>query len=119
MNEPSLKPTAENEMRCPTCNARQTWSDECRRCKCDLSLLWRCWRTREAERRRCLRRLRAGQPDQALRHARRYAIIVGAAEASRLLAVCLLLCDNWPDARAVADDTRSPPLTEAGRGPVW
>ena len=104
MTKPTLKRTAEDEMRCPTCNAPQAWSDECRRCKCDLSLLQQCRRTSERERQGCLRQLTAGQPQRALRHARRYAIIVGAAEASRLLGVCLLLCGNWPDACALACD---------------
>ena len=26
-------------MRCPTCRAEQEWSDNCRRCRCDLQLL--------------------------------------------------------------------------------
>ena len=104
MTESSLERTAEDEMRCPTCNARQAWSDECRRCKCDLSLLRQSWRAGEAQRRRCLGQLRAGQPEGALHHARRYAIIAGAAKASRLLGVCHLLCGNWPAASAVASD---------------
>ena len=112
MTEPTLERAVEDEMRCPTCNATQPWSDECRRCKCDLSLLRQCWRTREAERRRCLRQLKAGRPHRALRHARRYAAIVGAAEASRLLGVCLLLCGNWPDACALAaEGIRFPQLS--------
>lgn len=104
MTEPTLECTAEDEMRCPTCNAQQAWSDECRRCKCDLSLLRQWRRTSEAERRRCLRQLRAGRPRRALGHARRWAIMVGAAEASRLLGVCLLLCGAWPDACDLAGE---------------
>ncbi len=84
------------EMVCPTCDARQTWSDECRRCKTDLSLLRQIWQMAEAERRRCLRELAAGRPRQAQRHARRYATYVGHAEASRLVGVCNLLCEDWP-----------------------
>ena len=103
MTEPTVERVAEDEMRCPTCNARQVWSDECRRCKCDLSLLHQCRRTCEAQRRRCLRQLMAGRPHRALRYARRYAVIVGAnEEASRLLGASLLLCGNWPDACALA-----------------
>ena len=30
-----------NECRCPTCRATQAWSDECRRCGTDISLLRR------------------------------------------------------------------------------
>jgi hypothetical protein len=104
MTEPAAQRAAEDEMRCPTCNARQAWSDECRRCKCDLSLLRQCWRTGEAERRRCLRELGAGRPPRALDHARRYAGLVGAAAASRLLGVCLLMCNDWPGARNLARD---------------
>ena len=105
MTESTLERAAEDEMRCPTCNARQAWSNECRRCKCDLSLLGQCWRTSQAQHRRCLRQLRAGRPDLALRHARRLAAIVGVAKASRLLGVCHLLSGDWPDACAVAGDT--------------
>ena len=85
------------DMTCPTCNARQVWSDECRRCKTDLSLLRQIWQTAEAERRQCLRELAAGQPHLALRHAHRYAAYVGRAQASRLVRVCSLLCENWSD----------------------
>lgn len=102
MTQSTLPRAGEDEMHCPTCNALQAWSDECRRCKCDLSLLRQIWLAAEAERRRCLRHLRAGRPDQALSHARRYATILGAAEASPLLAVCHLLCHNWPEARDVS-----------------
>jgi hypothetical protein len=91
---------AGGEMRCPTCNAQQAWADECRRCKCDLSLV-RKWRDAgESERRRCLHQLQGGRTVKALRHAQNYARIVGAYEASRLLAVCNLLCHNWAEALA-------------------
>lgn len=99
MTESTLQRAAQDEMCCPTCNARQAWSDECRRCKCDLSFLRQYWRASEAERLRCLRELRAGQPDRALRHARRYATFVGATKASRLLGVCSAFCGDWPNAR--------------------
>ena len=101
MTESTLEHAASDEMYCPACNARQVWSDECRRCKCDLSLLRRYWRTGEAQRRQCLRQLRAGHADQALRHARCYSAIVGVAEASRLLGVCHLLCGDWPKAMSL------------------
>jgi hypothetical protein len=95
MTESSLQRAAQDEMCCPTCNARQAWSDECRRCKCDLSLLRWYWRASEAERLRCLHALRAGRPAQAIHHARRYATFVGGTEASRLLGVCSAFCDDW------------------------
>ena len=97
MTEATLQ-HADPEMVCPTCNARQTWSDECRRCKTDLSLLRRIWRTAEAQRQQCLRALAAGRPRQAQHHARRYAAYVGHAEASRLVHVCTLLCEDWSNA---------------------
>ncbi|MEA1952254.1 MAG: hypothetical protein U9N87_12790 [Planctomycetota bacterium] len=104
MTGPALKHDTEVEMLCPTCNARQTWSNACRRCKCDLSLLRKFWRSGEAERQRCLRQLKAGRPDRALRHARRYAIMAGGTEASPLVGACLLLCGNWADACKLAGE---------------
>jgi len=107
MTESALGRATQDEMCCPTCNARQVRSDECRRCKCDLSLLRQYWQSSEAERRRCLHELRFGRPDRALHHARRYAKFVGATEASRLLGVCNALCDDWPNARAAVGKVSS------------
>lgn len=103
MTESTLERAVQDEMCCPTCNARQAWSDECRRCKCDLSLLRQCWQASETERLRCLRELRAGHLDQSLRHARRYATFVGATKASRLVGVCSVLCGDWPNARTACE----------------
>lgn len=108
MTESAWECAAQDEMCCPTCNARQAWSDECRRCKCDLSLLRQYWRAGEGERRQCLHELRSGRPNRALYHARRYAKLVGTAEASRLLAVCSVLCDNWPNACAALWEKPTP-----------
>jgi len=102
MTDSTVPCGVQDEMSCPTCHARQPWSDECRRCKCDLSLLRQLWRASEAGRRRCLCQLRAGRADRALRHARRYATIAGAPQAARLLAVCHALCNDWCNALAVA-----------------
>ena len=98
MTQATTRHVDSQEMICPTCSARQVWSDECRRCKTDLTLLGQVWQTAEAERRRCLRELSSGRPRQALRYARRYAAVVGHAEASRLLGVCELLNEDWPSA---------------------
>ena len=98
MTQTTIQHAGSQEVVCPTCNARQTWSDECRRCKTDLSLLRQVWQTAETEHRQCLRELSAGRPRQALRHAHRYAAYAGHAEASRLLRVCALLCEDWPNA---------------------
>ena len=110
MSEPTVERTAEDTIACPTCGAKQARSKECRRCKCDLSLLERCRRAAERERGECLRHLSAGRPEQALRHARRYATLVGAREATPLLGACLLFSADWPDACALA--VQSAPPTE-------
>ncbi len=104
MTESAFKHAAKDEMNCPTCRARQVWSDECRRCKCDLSLLRKFRYSSERERKSCLRQLRVGRPDRALTHARRYAIMAGDAEATPLLGACLLMCGNWPDAYALVGE---------------
>ena len=108
MTESSAERTAEDEMACPTCKARQVWSDQCRRCQCDLSLL-RQWRSAgESQRRECLHELRLRRPEQALGHARRYALIVGSREGARLLAVCHLLCGNWAESCAALGEGSNP-----------
>ncbi len=102
MTESAMGLTAEGQMRCPTCGAQQAWSDECRRCRCDLSLLRQCRRACDAHRRQCLRHLAQGRPDRALRHARHYAALAGAAAAAPLVGVCLLLCQDWRAALVTA-----------------
>jgi len=98
MNEPEAPTvTMIEQMRCPTCNAQQAWSDECRRCKCDLSLLHRLWRRGRGLRTACLRRLRAGRPAEALPYAQQYRFL-DPEDASRLLAACHLLSGNWTQA---------------------
>jgi hypothetical protein len=89
-------------LRCPTCGAEQEWADQCRRCKCDVTLLGRVARAAQAQRRRCLVLLRAGRVDEALRHAERLHSLTGEPRAARLLAVCRLLDGNWPGALAAA-----------------
>ena len=83
---------------CPACRARQEWSDTCRRCKCDLTLLRRtvaaCWQAR----RRSLAALRAGRLTEALEAARQQHDSCPGADSARLLAVCHLLLCNWPAA---------------------
>ena len=98
--ETMLRHTAQDEMTCPACNARQSWSDQCRRCNCDLSLLRQFHHAYEAERIGCLQALQRGQPHRGLHHARRFAHLAGPAEAVQLLVVCNLLCDRFPDALA-------------------
>ena len=85
-------------MRCPTCNAQQSWSDECRRCKCDLSDLFAVWRAGRQARNRCLLALQSGDFDRALNHAQRLAVLCSGDEATRLLTVCHLLRGDWPAA---------------------
>jgi hypothetical protein len=102
MTESTHHNAVEAEMSCPTCHARQPWSDECRRCKCDLTLLRQFRLAAETQRRQCLRELSAGRPAAALVRASRFANLVGGAPATRLLAVCHLLCHDWSQASALA-----------------
>lgn len=82
-------------MRCPTCRAVQEWSDECRRCKSDLTLLRTVWEEATASRERALRALRAGELVVATRHALRAHDLNPGADSRRLLAVCALLRKDW------------------------
>jgi hypothetical protein len=90
----------QDDMRCPTCGARQMWADTCRRCKCDLRLLRAAVGSFEQHRRTCLRLLDTGFPRQALRHARSCQGLEPGADAERLMALCYLLLGRWEDALA-------------------
>jgi len=89
-------------VRCPTCRAEQSWSDTCRRCKCDLRLLREAAEAYHRARRACLLHLDAGQPRAALLAARRCRGLAPSAESRRLLAVAALLGGEWADAAATA-----------------
>lgn len=93
----------EATVRCPTCGANQSWSDTCRRCKCDLALLRSaaemCRRTRET----ALVHLREGRLSEALREARQLHDMCPNERSTRLLTVCHLLCGEWAEAMAVAE----------------
>jgi len=100
----SLDQTAIDEsLNCPTCGALQQWSDECRRCKCDLSLLRDIWREGQLAKGNCLSHLRAGNIRCALRAAQRSAAMVPDDDTKRLLAVCHLLLSDWSSALALID----------------
>ena len=94
--------TTDQRMRCPTCGAKQTWSDACRRCKCDLTFLRSAAEASRGHRRRCLLLLRAGRHGEALRQAQRAYALHPDPRSARLLAVCHLLCGHWISALAIA-----------------
>jgi hypothetical protein len=56
-------------MRCPVCKAENAQGPQCRRCKADLTLLFRLEDQREREVHEARRRLRRGEWREALRHA--------------------------------------------------
>lgn len=87
-----------DELRCPTCGARQAPSDICRRCKSDLGLLRHAIEAHDHHRRAALLDLEAGRPESALRHARRCRELRPGPDSRRLLAVCRLLRGDWPGA---------------------
>mgnify|MGYP001084846287 CR=1 FL=1 len=95
-HEPPPAPEpAPDDFRCPTCGARQGWSDVCRRCKCDLSLAVAAHRRRSQLRTRCLAQLRAGQLEAALRAAGELHALAPDADSLRLLAVARLLQGDY------------------------
>ena len=98
----SVEQTCEDVMRCPTCRAQQPWSDECRRCKCELTLVRVAWRASRQARTRSLLHLREGRYSQALHQARLYRRLCGNEEARQMLAVCCVLAGQWNEALKVA-----------------
>ncbi len=87
-----------DQVRCPTCRALQDWSDTCRRCRCDLSLLRDACATHLDHRRHCIHHLDAGQPDLALGHALRCHELHPDPDSLRLLALCALATEEWQTA---------------------
>src|SRR3954453_11811043 len=78
-------------LRCPTCGAKQGWTDTCRRCKSDLRLLRVALDAYERNCRSSLQELDTGFLETALRHAARCHELWPGPESHRLMAVCQLL----------------------------
>lgn len=89
-------------MLCPTCRARQEWSDACRRCKCDLRLLRQAAEQADVYRHSCLMNLRRGWHRQALADAHHAAALRDDDAIRPLLAACLLLNGRWEEAVALS-----------------
>jgi hypothetical protein len=85
-------------LRCPTCGAKQAWTDTCRRCRSDLRLLREALAAYQRHRRSSLRALNAGRLESALRHARLCQELRPSPESHQLLAVCQFLRGDWLDA---------------------
>ncbi len=98
--------SSEPEMRCPVCRAVQAWTATCRRCKCDLGLLHSVFAAARQTRVRALLNLREGRFSKALEEARRAYELCSSEEAKRLLAVCHLVCEDWPAALALGGPPR-------------
>ena len=101
-----LDPTTDQTVCCPTCKAEQAWSDTCRRCSCDLTLLHRAAETARHKRRVCLFYLRTGRRSEALGAARVCHALCPDERSARLLAVCHFHCENWVAALELASLAR-------------
>ena len=103
---------SQQDMRCPTCGARQAWTDACRRCKCDLRLLCAAASSYEQHRQSCLEHLIGGTPERAVSHAHSCHGLAPGGESLRLIALCQLHLENWADAWEAAESalaTEKPP----------
>ena len=96
-------PDGYDSLRCPTCRARQTLSAECRRCKCDLTLMAAVLGRGRGLHAEVLVCLREGRYDDALRAARQRFELSPDETAARLLAVCYLRLDRFQAALDVYD----------------
>ena len=95
-------------LRCPTCKAWQVPALQCRRCKCDLSLVAAVHDQKRRLHAAVLRQLAAGDHLRALGTARARWDLAPDAEAARLLAVCFLLLDRFQAAEEVRE--KAPPV---------
>jgi hypothetical protein len=101
-------PSAPPDLRCPTCGARQAWTDTCRRCKSDLRLLRLAYDAYARHRRLSMNELDAGRLDSALRHALKCQELRPGSEARQLVAVCQLLRGDWQSAIDSASSIERP-----------
>jgi len=92
----------------------QEWSDNCRRCKCDLRLLRRAVEAYRDSRRQCLLELHAGRIDSAAAHAGYCLWLRPDAESRRLMAMCALREGDWSAAVAYARTVPSEGLPNDG-----
>ena len=98
----SIDAEATETVRCPTCRASQGWSNECRRCGSDLSLLrkvaFRCrWHRQQS-----LWAINEERLGDALSHAQQGQDLRPDVSATQLLAVCLLLNGQFEEAYRAA-----------------
>ena len=114
----SVKPflaVREAELCCPTCNARQAPSLECRRCKSDLSLVVAVHDQLRRLHATVLRQLAAGNYAEAVGTARSYWAISPNPLAARLMAVCCLLQTSYSEAQDIACNAADRPRAATGR----
>ena len=95
-------------MRCPICRAAQPWSDTCRRCGGDLSLLVQTTRAAGHARREALAALSAGDSTTALAHAEQ-AHELEPGEATRRLLLACRLATAFTEALAAPSSHTAPP----------
>ncbi|ADV63704.1 exonuclease [Isosphaera pallida ATCC 43644] len=95
---PGGSPRLRGKTRCPACKAVQEWSDECRRCKCDLTLWHRLARDQARRRVAALTALARQRPQEAFDHARAAFRLGADAETARLAAVTALLSGQFVEA---------------------
>lgn len=96
-----------DSFRCPTCNARQDPAPECRRCKCDLSLLLSALQRSEGLYEECLRHFAEGDVNAAEQAALRRWELSPDADAARLLATAYLLQGRYQAALDIREANRT------------
>lgn len=96
----------ETSLRCPTCKAWQLPSLQCRRCKCDLSLVVAVHDQQRRLHAQVLRLLASGRHVEALEVARSRWALSPDPQAARLLAVCHLLLGQFRTAQELCDQAR-------------
>jgi hypothetical protein len=85
-------------MRCPVCKAENTQGPQCRRCKTDLTLLFRLEELRQQEVAKVKELLVCGQSREAVERAERADWLRSDADSLRLLALAHLLNRDFSQA---------------------
>jgi hypothetical protein len=92
-----------SSMCCPTCRAKQAWSDTCRRCGSDFTLLRRFAARARWYREQCLLAIHTSDDKTAADYARALYDLTPDASAAKLLAVCLVQIGDFDGARLLAE----------------
>ncbi len=108
----STEASRADSLHCPTCGAQQLPALQCRRCKCDLSLLVAVRNHARQLHQQCLLDLSRQKYGQALGNARRLLELSPDQTARRLLAIVYLCLGQYQEALGLGEPGSAEPVSK-------